>query len=190
MENWTLHERFGLTILGLLLFRFVWGFYGSETAQFKNFLKGPTSVIQNIRAILSRNAASDRGHSALGGWATLALLLVPTYLILTGLFSTDGTLFDGPLAHFVTFDQSDELADLHHIGEKFLFLVLFLHLAAIVVYYVWLRKNLVMPMVTGGVLQKDKNLPLTKTHRNIGLILLIGLVLGAQTLTLLRPALF
>ena len=36
-ENWELHERFGLTILGLLLFRFLWGFIGSETARFATF---------------------------------------------------------------------------------------------------------------------------------------------------------
>ena len=30
-ENWELHERFRLAILGLLAFRFLWGF-GGETA--------------------------------------------------------------------------------------------------------------------------------------------------------------
>ena len=188
-ENWTLHERFGLTILGLLVFRLIWGVLGSETARFAHFLKGPRSVIRNVKSILKRVSEPERGHSALGGWATLALLLIPAYLVSTGLFSTDGTLFDGPLAHLISFEGADMSADLHHYAEPFLFLVLLLHFSAMGVYYFWLRKNLIPPMITGGH-QSDGYQPLTTRHQIFGLMLVVVSIAAAQCLTLLRPVLF
>ena len=191
LGNWDFHERFGLTILGLLAFRFFWGFFGSETAQFKNFLKGPVSVLQNVKAMMKRQVGPEKGHSALGGWATMALLFVPTYLVSTGLFSTDGTLFDGPFAHLVSFDRAEEMADLHHIGEKFLFLVLFLHFSAMAIYYFWLKKNLIPPMITGSDKQAVPVKSGLSRNRQIGgLFLLFALIGGAQTFTMFRPALF
>ena len=41
MNEWSVHERFGLAIMGLVLFRIIWGFVGSDTARFSNFLTGP-----------------------------------------------------------------------------------------------------------------------------------------------------
>ena len=190
-ENWELHERFGLTILGLLLFRFLWGFIGSETARFATFLKGPASVLQNLKDILGRKSALEKGHSALGGWATIALLFIPFYLVSTGLFSTDGTLFDGPLAHKVKFETAEQFANFHHYAEPVLFLVLLSHFTAMAVYYIWLKKNLIPPMITGGdyeAASQDK--ALSAKWQICGLMLLAILVGAAHSLTLLKPALF
>ena len=195
-ENWALHERFGLTILGLLMFRFLWGFVGSETARFSQFLKGPVAVFQNVVSILRRDAPPEKGHSALGGWATMILLFVPLYLVGTGVFSTDGTLFDGPLAHMVSFETAEQFADLHHYAEPVLFVALLMHFFAMAIYYFWLKKNLIPPMISGGALKTlqknsataDKRL--TVTWQLTGLVLLVGLVVAAHMLTLLKPDLF
>ena len=37
MGVWAVHERFGMTIVGLVIFRVIWGFIGSETARFSHF---------------------------------------------------------------------------------------------------------------------------------------------------------
>lgn len=189
---WTFHERCGLSILGLLVFRFIWGFYGSDTAKFSRFLRGPKAVICNIWGIITRNAASDKGHSAVGGWATMALLLVPTYMVSTGLFSTNGITFDGPLARFVSFKQAEAFADWHHGAEKILFLILFLHMAAIAVYYFWLKKNLIPAMIVAdkntvtdsGADQVSATPKLPASKQIIGLVLIISCILAAQSITL------
>lgn len=188
MENWDIHERFGLAILGLVLFRIIWGFGGSETARFRHFIKGPVAVIHNIKAIFQRRAGEDTGHSALGGWATLALLAVPAGLAITGLFSTDGILYDGPLAHLVTFQNAQDLADFHHDMEPILFLLLLLHFLAMGVYFFWLKKNLIPAMIKPA--QNTAQHGLSRGHTYGGLVLLFLCVLSPQMLTWLRPAFY
>ena len=39
------HEKMGLTVLGLLGFRIIWGFVGSHHARFSNFLVSPSKVV-------------------------------------------------------------------------------------------------------------------------------------------------
>ena len=39
-SEWALHKRFGVTLLGLLVFRILWGFLGTRTARFASFVKG------------------------------------------------------------------------------------------------------------------------------------------------------
>ena len=43
-----LHFWSGYAILTLLLFRIVWGFVGSSTARFSNFLKGPAAALTHV----------------------------------------------------------------------------------------------------------------------------------------------
>ena len=44
--NWMLwHERFGLMVLGLIVFRVMWGFLGSSYARFSQFLVGPRRIL-------------------------------------------------------------------------------------------------------------------------------------------------
>ena len=44
-----LHIYSGYAILTLLLFRILWGLFGSSTARFRNFLRGPAAVLAYLR---------------------------------------------------------------------------------------------------------------------------------------------
>ena len=39
------HRRIGYALLGLIIFRLIWGFVGGSTARFSSFLRGPRAVI-------------------------------------------------------------------------------------------------------------------------------------------------
>ena len=44
-EEWdTAHEYAGYTILGLVSFRFIWGFVGPPKARFLEFVKSPSTI--------------------------------------------------------------------------------------------------------------------------------------------------
>ena len=43
-----LHERFGLTVMGLVAFRVVWGFVGGYYARFSQFLTPPNIALAGI----------------------------------------------------------------------------------------------------------------------------------------------
>src|SRR5271167_4026225 len=79
------HRLSGYTILGLLVFRLLWGFCGSPTARFDQFLRGPRGVMAYVRG----EAAPVVGHNPLGGWSVVAMLAVLAGQIGLGLFSVD-----------------------------------------------------------------------------------------------------
>ena len=142
------HRLSGYTLLGLVIFRLIWGVWGSPTARFAHFLRGPTAV----RAYLADGGKMTIGHNPLGGWSVAALLIALAAQITLGLFSIDeDSLEGGPLTGFVSFDTGRAIAHLHHLGFWVLIGLIVLHLTAIGVYAVR-RRNLVAPMITGLVL--------------------------------------
>ena len=194
LEILWLHERFGLAVMGLVGFRLVWGVYGGHYARFAQFLVVPRHALAGIRGLLRPDTARPHaGHSAAGGYAVIGLLAVTGGMALSGSFSHDDVLFEGPLAHLLP-QISATATSLHHIGEKILFLMIFLHLAAILVYRVVKRRHLTSVMVRGHVapdgnlLGPDGSISLARCIAGIlGLVLFVG---GAQALSLLRPVLF
>ena len=138
------HGRIGLAVVGLLVFRIVWGFAGSTYARFASFVRGPAA----IRAYL-RGDWQGEGHNPLGALSVLALLGVLLALVSTGLFANDDIAFEGPLYALVGKELSDRARGIHHLFEPLILLLVFLHVAAIA-FYVRVRKEaLVMPMITG-----------------------------------------
>lgn len=138
------HGRCGLAVLGLLVFRIVWGFVGSTYARFGQFVRGPAA----IKAYL-RGEWQGEGHNPLGALSVLALLGTLTLLVATGLFANDDIAFEGPLYSLVGKDISDRLVGLHRLIEPVIILLVVAHLGAIA-YYVRVKKQaLVMPMITG-----------------------------------------
>lgn len=190
MENYMLHERFGLAIMGLVSFRIMWGFIGSHTARFANFLTGPKAFLASAKALRQKQVSDKAGHSPTGGYATLALLAIPLVMALTGSFSSNDILYDGPFYHLMP-DWSRQAGMMHEIGEKLIFLIILLHVGALAYYYFKVKKNLIPPMVTGKAKSATGTggaLSLGKTI--FGLTLMAALVALAQSATQLRPDYF
>ena len=141
------HRQAGYAILALLLFRVFWGFAGSRTARFAQFLKGPAA----IRAYLaSTDETPSDGHNPLGGWSVAALLTVLLGITLSGLFAVDIDGFEsGPLADWVSFDQGRLAAEWHEMVFKAALAVIGLHVLAIGFYQVLIGHDLISPMITG-----------------------------------------
>ncbi|CAH0496164.1 cytochrome b/b6 domain-containing protein [Novosphingobium sp. CECT 9465] len=142
------HRQSGLLILALLLFRLFWGFAGSRTARFAQFIKGPAAVIAYTRQTAGAHASD--GHNPLGGWSVTALLAVLLTLVIAGLFSVDvDGLESGPLAGFISFDAGRTAAEIHEVAFKTALALVGLHLCAIAYYQFFVRRDLVSPMITG-----------------------------------------
>lgn len=144
MMEW--HYRSGMLLLGLLVFRIVWGLIGSSTARFSGFVRGPGTILSYLR----RRTPSPIGHNPLGALSVLALLGAMALQVGLGLFAADDDgLESGPLARFIDGDLAENIADLHETAFNLLLAVIVLHVAAILFYLVVKRRNLVRPMVTG-----------------------------------------
>ena len=185
----TIHERSGLAVMALILFRLVWGFLGSQTARFSSFLKSPPAVWSSLRQLILKQTDELSGHSALGGYATIVLLTICIVMAVSGSFSTDDILYDGPFAHIAP-DYIKLASSVHQMTEKVLFAVIILHLFAMFVYFWRLKKNLVPAMITGRrskAVGPSGDLPTSRTV--FGLLLMIGLIGLFQLAPLLKPSL-
>lgn len=145
-ERLDLHLTLGLIMLALLVFRLLWGLFGSSTARFANFVRGPRAVL----AYLHGRVGVVLGHNPVGALSVVALLGLLGALVGLGLFSSDEDgLYSGQFAHLVDPDLSEELTELHEDGFDVLLVLIALHVAAIIFYRLVKRDDLVTPMVTG-----------------------------------------
>ena len=184
------HERSGLAVMGLILFRVIWGGIGSQTARFTTFVKSPAAVLASACHLVIGQTDNQSGHSALGGYATLLLLMVCLVMAVTGSFSTDDILYDGPFAHLAP-DYVNTASRIHHLTEKILFAVIAMHVLALFIYFWRLKKNLVPAMITGrraNAIGPSGRLSSSRTV--LGLALMLCLIVLFQLAPLLRPSLF
>lgn len=142
-----LHLWLGYAVLFLLLFRLLWGLFGSSTARFSSFVRGPVAVAKYLRAGFRWTVA---GHTPLGALSVVALLLLLVAQVGTGLVALDEDgLSGGPLSHLVAFGTSDAAYELHEQLFDVLLAFIVLHLAAVLFYRVALGLNLLGPMISG-----------------------------------------
>lgn len=146
-EGWLeWHAIGGELLLILVAFRILWGFFGSETARFAHFLRGPAAVLAQIRD----GARPAVGHDAAGGWMVLVLLGALAVQAIMGLFAVDDIgLFYGPLAGLVSEGMSETLAHWHHEMFDIILILVGLHLAGVFWYALVRRERLIRPMITG-----------------------------------------
>ncbi len=147
---WSWHKRCGLLLLGLLVFRIIWGFIGSRTARFVSFVKGPKRVIAYLRGG-DPDGEREVGHNPLGALSVIVLLLTMLAQVGMGLFAGDP--FDGatgPLNPLVGVLKADMLTDWHETFFWVVVALIGLHLAAIAFYAAVKRNNLVGPMISGS----------------------------------------
>ena len=141
------HFWSGFAVLTLLLFRLLWGLFGSSTARFASFVRGPRGVLAYLR---DERGWKAPGHTPLGALSVVALLLVIALQVGLGLFATDHDgLNSGPLAGLISGDASDAAADIHETLFNVLLGLIGLHLAAITYYRLFRGKKLIRPMITG-----------------------------------------
>jgi cytochrome b len=144
-----IHEFSGFTILTLVLFRLLWGVFGSTYARFSDFVRHPRQAIEYARSLKRGPPPFYAGHNPLGGWMIVALLLGLLVQTGTGLFANDDIMTEGPLYDWVSKRTSDLLSRIHEINFYVLLVLITLHIAAALYYFWGKRENLILPLFTG-----------------------------------------
>jgi cytochrome b len=148
--NWMVwHGRIGYTLLALLLFRLLWGFFGGESARFSRFLTPPSAVFQHLRYALLREPDRQAGHNPAGGWMSLFLLALLLAETLSGLYVANDIADVGPFTAIAPAWVANAIEASHAIVWEALFAAIILHVLAIFGYAAVKGQNLLLPMITG-----------------------------------------
>lgn len=149
MLDW--HRLAGYSISALLLFRLIWGFAGSSTARFSNFVGGPSKLFRYVRGhMFNRAAAPAPGHNPVGGWSVIAMIAILVVQVGLGFFSVDiDGMESGPFSYLVEFDTGRVAAEWHAFIFNVILALTALHVVAILFYLLHRRDNLVGPMISG-----------------------------------------
>lgn len=140
------HKMTGYMLLTLIIWRVLWGFWGSETAKFKTFFPTPRKIM--------KNAAPTLSHTPLGSLMIFALLGLLTLQILTGFFTTDDISVDGPFYHLLP-SISGLAGKIHHLGFKMIWIFALIHILANFYYQFIKKQPLISAMVTGKIRAAD-----------------------------------
>ena len=144
------HMLCGEAVAALLLWRILWGLFGSETARFRHFLASPIAAVRHLLHFTRKEPDTQIGHNAAGGWMVLALLAVLLAQIGTGLFGrNDDDVVEGPLSKLIDAGLSNKVLDLHFLIFNLIEAVVLLHVLAVLAYAAIKGHNLVRPMITG-----------------------------------------
>lgn len=136
-ESWRLvHVLAGGTVVGVILFRVLWGLVGTRHARFTSFVRGPGAVVSYLRGLLARQPAHTTGHNPAGAVAIVALLALG---LLTG------------ASGWLTYNEvgGELFEELHEGLATAMLAVAGLHVAGVVVGSLAHRENLVRAMLTG-----------------------------------------
>lgn len=183
------HLLFGYGVLGLVLFRIVWGFVGPEHARFSHFVRGPGAIFGYLKG----NVARATGHNPIGAISVIAMLLLFGWQAISGLFANDDILVEGPLAALVSKELSDTMTGLHKLDELPILIIVGLHVLAIIWYRIAKKQKLTSAMITGDAPSDEFDVVTTPT-RDTWSVRLLALVIALASagvvfwITTLRPA--
>jgi cytochrome b len=157
-DDWMrLHVLAGYMVLGLMLFRIVWGVIGTRNARFSSFLCSPSCTLSYLKDVITFRARRYLGHNPAGGAMVVALLFSLSATAITGLALYGYAEFSGPLTDLMAGSPDwlgGSLEDTHEFLANLSMLLVLLHVAGVGLASLQHRENLVRSMFT-GIKQKE-----------------------------------
>ncbi len=145
-----IHIPAGQALMILIVARIAWGFFGSQTARFRSFVRPVSEIVSHIRSMKDRRPGHHGGHNPLGGLSVVLMLVVLVVHTVAGLFAADvDGLHEGPLSFAVSYGAARDASAIHGFTVNVMLALVALHVAAIIFHHVYKRENLIGPMITG-----------------------------------------
>ena len=151
MLEW--HQRSGLVLLGLVVFRMGWGLWGGRYARLTHYWTTPRAFVDHF---LRRG--EPKAHTSPGVALAVVLVLAVAVQVGTGLFATDDIFNEGPLNRYVSNEFARTATWIHHRVHWLVLGAGVVHLTAHAVYGLMLRDPTPLAMFTG---RKRLDLPPT-----------------------------
>jgi cytochrome b len=148
-ELLTVHVWAGYLVLGLLIFRLLWGFVGNDYARFAIFLCSPAKSYAYLKDAIALKSKRYLGHNPAGA-AMIVLLIISLFMtVISGLvvYAADQNL--GPLAGMIGTSNEKLWEEIHEIAANFTLLLVVAHVVGVAFESVIHGENLVKSMWNG-----------------------------------------
>jgi len=175
-DRWrSIHVFFGYLMLGLVVFRLVWGFAGSHFSRFASFWFSPKEALDYLQLVLKGHAPRHVGHNPTGSLAIYILLALAVVVGVTGIVTLGGDEQQGLAAGWFSFAQIQIIKKLHDLCATLMLLVVFGHLTGVVVESVLHKENLARSMVN-GFKQTAAGTPAAKPQAAVAVVMLLAML--------------
>jgi len=170
------HLLTGYFALGLIVFRILWGFFGTAHAKFSNFLPSLKKITAYIQSFKQAEALNYPGHNPLGSLMVFFMLATIFLQAVSGLFMDDGIFTNGPYSGSINSSVEAILVIIHRNGFNVILAAIAMHILA-VGYYVRVKKQaLISAIITGKKSAKIAEKKDSISHSKIGLAILIAVI--------------
>lgn len=157
-----LHVLLGYTFAGLIGFRLLWGLIGTRYARFKSFRFRWSELRGYVASLFTRSPRHYLGHNPAGAVSIFALIGLGIIVAATGLAAYN--------------DYGGEwLEELHEGAANAMLVVVFVHIAGVVVSSLLHRENLVRSMINGRKLGDARD-GIRLGHSWLGVLLLAAVI--------------
>lgn len=143
------HVYAGYLFLTLIMFRLLWGIFGSRYALFRSFSYDWPSVYQYLKNLATGNAAKYIGHNPAGSWAIFLMILLSIIVSISGLLVFGGEEGHGPLASLTSYQVGEYSKYIHIYSAWAMLMITLVHVIGVIVESLYHKENLVLSMITG-----------------------------------------
>lgn len=143
------HIRAGTLLLGFVLFRLLWGLWGSETARLTPLLQPPRAVWAYLRALRRGAGGPAVGHNPAGGLVVLLFLFLLLAEALSGIVVNNDIANESAFSELMPPTLANALTFLHEALWYALLALTALHVSAIGFYELRRREGLLRAMIDG-----------------------------------------
>ena len=157
-DRWALlHVTGGFTVSLLILFRLIWGFFGSRHARFAAFVRGPRAVMDYLKQMIKGRPAHFAGHNPVGAVSILLLLILGIVVVSSGIL-----IFEEVSLSY--------LEEIHEWSSHLMLMVVGIHVLGVAASSYLHQENLVKAMITGRKTGFSKE-SIRNPHRWVAILL-------------------
>jgi cytochrome b len=130
------HMLAGLTIVFLLVLRFIWGFLGTKYARFSAFKLSPIELIRYFKDAVIGKTRAYLGHNPASSYAAVIMIACAIGLAVSGILMATG-------------GENDTLEEVHELLANIFLITVIVHVAGIVFHHLRHRDSLWSSMLDG-----------------------------------------
>lgn len=162
-ERWrNYHVALGYILLGLLVFRLLWGFIGTRYARFSSFLFNPREIVAYLLTMAKGKSVHYLGHTPVGSVSVWLLLALGMFIGVTGVLALQD-------------DAGDAVVEMHGVATNVMLGVILLHLIGVLMSSILHRENLVRSMFT-GLKSTESDEGIQRSYNWLGVLMVVAVV--------------